>query len=123
MKKELTMKNIFDDIRWNRSPFTLGVLSSIGAVLLDFIWAAAEVLRMIGVIDIVFAVHMVLLIGFLICIAVLIYSLVIYVRQGYAKREKLDEMQHELNELKTKYGIRDRERCDALYKRSPFINN
>lgn len=115
--------NILNQIRWNSSPFTLGVLSSIGAVVLDFIWAAAEILKMLAILDVVFAVHIGLLIGFPLCAAVLIYSLVIYVRQGYAKRETLDEMQFQLDELKTNYGRKNRVACEALYKRSPFLNN
>lgn len=120
---------ILNHIRWTKSPFTLGVLSGIGAIVLDFIWAIAEVLKMLSIVNVVFAVHIVLLIGFPICAFILAYSLVLYAKSGYAHKEKTDEIEFQLKQLKVKHGfmksLEDEHHINhnPLIHKSPFINN
>jgi hypothetical protein len=94
------MKNL-KKLRLGKSPFMLGAISGGAAIVLDFVWSLSEVLKHFNIIDIVLITHGLLLVGFPICLAVIIYACHKYYKNGYVIKETHDEIEHKKKRLRS----------------------
>lgn len=88
------VKKYLKKYRLFRSPYMLATVGGFTAIVLDFIWSGAEILKHMGWCDITFEVHILLITLFPICGWLLIFGAIKYVRNGYVRKEMIDEKTH-----------------------------
>lgn len=89
-------------VRMFKSPYMLATIGGLTAIVLDFVWSLAEVLHSVFGVDIILYVHIALLVGFPVCFGLLVYGAYKYFKNGYVRKEVLDELCHKKEEKRNK---------------------
>ncbi len=98
------MTRLIRKYRLFKGPFMIASLSGLTAIFLSFIWVLAEVLTELGICDVVFETHILLLVGFPICFGGVIYSMRRYLKNGYVRQEIFSEAVFKNIDTKTNFN-------------------